>query len=396
MSGVALATLCMTSSTAAALQWLLDGKPLTSKVAVNSSTELLVGDLDATGGPMAFTCEGTSRGTVGPTDHDEVTEFEFTECKFEPGQRGGCETEDITGRWFGLPLSSLLSTTLGATSDRLLSEGGKPFGFVWECQLRFEDECAFSEADLNVVNLASGVDANFLEATGGNCTLGTRSSGMLIGTDLIENPKGHKLSVSMPPVPCSVKLTKWVFCSGGDETTGQAAQAVEGTTGATTIKSTAGGLELEVTCKKGKYAPTLEFGGAMSGPLTLEECTIPKPSGTCKFKGEKIATEPIPGILEGPLTGSPEVKLEGAGTRGKFQIEGCTAIEGTYTLTGTQKCTVGTNFKKEEAEHEFKCAEAGSSLKLEKEGSGKNEAAKLSMTVKGPLSGGGKWSMELN
>jgi hypothetical protein len=385
------------SATAHALEWLLDGRPINGKVTVSSSTQLLFADLEWVFGSMAFTCEGTDGGTVGPSDHDEITDITEDECEYQSGQTGDCEHEGPgTFSAVGLPWLSLLLSTQGTTRDRISAGRGKAFGWDVECMVAgefFSDECTFSGADPEIVNLAAGVDIDFLAGTGGNCSRGGTTSGMLIGTDLIKNPKGHTLSVEISPAPCESKKTEWVFCLGGEEII---AKAVNGTAGAATIKSVAGGVELEITCNKGKYATTLEFGGAMTGPLTLEECTIPKPSGSCKVKGEEILLEPISGRLEGPLSGSPEAKLEGAGSRWKIQIEGCVAIEGSYLLTGTQKCTVDTNFRKEEAEHEFKCAGAGSSLKLEKEGSGKNETATLAVTVKGPLSGGGKWSMELN
>ncbi len=401
-----LAFLGALATAASALQWLLNARPITSKVSVRSSFgDLTFADLQFLGESMALKCEGNDEGTVGPTGHDEVTGLELSFCRYVENaegreERGACESLEKSSPLFAplnLPwLSSLLNVS-GITRDRITAKNGGGIGWDIECEVGgrgIPDECTSVARDPEVVNLSSlGVDVDFSGAETWACTQGTATSGMLVGTDLIEAPVGHKLSVSAPPVACEVKKAKWVFCSGGDEAS---TQVIEGGIGAVALESTVGGLELEVTCKKGKYVPTLEFAGEMSGGLTLEECAIIKPAGTCKVKSEQITAEAVLGYLEGALAGPPEVKLEGASKWGKLVVEGCEALAGTYILAGVQKCTVDTNYKKEEAEHEFKCAEAGSSLKLEKEGSGKDEATKLAMTIKGPLKAGGKWSMELN
>lgn len=210
-------------------------------------------------------------------------------------------------------------------------------------------------------------------------------------TELISN--GKKLYLAAAPA-CEVKLEKWVFCSGGDEANGT--EIVKGTIGAVTLTSVANGVELEIGCAKGGFEPTLEPRGELAGTFVLEGCTVAKPAGTCKVHNGKIVTEPVGGELEGAKAGPPEVKLGVTGKWGELEIEACAAIEGKYILSGTQKCSVDPNYKTEEAEHEFKCAEAGSSLKLELKGSSKNEAAKLAMTMRGPLTSGADWSMQLN
>jgi hypothetical protein len=203
MSGVALATLCMTSSTAAALQWLLDGKPLTGKVFVSSQLRLLFGDLDFLGQTTAYICKGSDRGTVGPSDHDEIIEYTLSGCEFPEGENGACEVDgEATYESIGLPWISLLVASGGTTKDRILAGHGTAFGWNVSCEVDHlfkPDECTFSESDADLVNLAAGVDVDFLQASGGDCSKGSRTSGMLIGTDLIENATGHKITVQTGP-----------------------------------------------------------------------------------------------------------------------------------------------------------------------------------------------------
>ena len=260
-----------------------------------------------------------------------------------------------------------------------------------------------------VITLANGnteinfpspeLKGNTLEFFGVAATLTGRSEGEL------ENGGAFRAGGPAPPA-CKVKKAQWAFCSGGDvvgaESNDQVFKAANGNP--TTFKSTAGGVAIEITCTKGTLKTTLEFevvssGGQVTGPDTFESCTmpVPLPAGSCTIKGGKIATEPITGGLEGPLAGPPELKLGAVGTKlSVVEIETCAALKGKYILTGEQKCTVDAAYETEQAEHEIKCAEAASNLKLEKEGSKENEVTKLAMTAKGPVESGAKWSIQLN
>ena len=207
-----------------------------------------------------------------------------------------------------------------------------------------------------------------------------------------------------PAPECKKDNQKWVFCSAkdvvGDRGNAQVLKAANGNPA--TFKSTAGGVAVEMACTKGTFKPTLEFGvtgGQLTGSDTLESCTmpVPLPAGSCTIKGGKIATEPITGDLEGPLAGPPELKLGAVGAKTSVvEIETCAALKGKYILTDEQKCTVDAAYETEQAEHEIKCAEAASNLKLEKEGSKENEATKLALTAKGPVESGANWSIQLN
>jgi hypothetical protein len=187
--------------------------------------------------------------------------------------------------------------------------------------------------------------------------------------------------------PCKKSKAKWVFCSGGNETL---AKVLKASNGPMTLGSKIKGLNVEISCTKGTFEPTLEEGGELIGVDKFENCTIPKPEGECTISAKTIMTESIIGKLEGPVpAGPPEIKLESA----KFaiiKIEGCEALKGEYTLKGEQKCKVDTKYETEQAEHEMNCEKGGSNLKLEA------VAASLSMTAKGPLIGGETWSMQLN
>jgi hypothetical protein len=184
---------------ASALQWLLDGRVITSPVGVSSSGAVLLADLKATGGEVAMICNTTDRGTVGPGTKDDVTSITASACRFLEERNGACEAGGkVAANALHLPWETLLLSAGGTTRDMLSGTGGAP-GWDVECTvagiLKVADECTSSAADPDVVNVAEGVNVNFLESEVANCSLGGASSGMVIGTDLNENPTGHTLSV---------------------------------------------------------------------------------------------------------------------------------------------------------------------------------------------------------
>jgi hypothetical protein len=188
---------------APALQWLLNHKGLATKVSVSSSGLLIFSDLAATGGALTVECESTDKGTVGPSEHDEITEIKTEGCEFESGKNGACEAEaEVTAAALNLPWLSLLLTVSETAVDKLTAPGGKNVGWSVSCKvagvLKVEDGCTSSASEANVFDLAVGVELFSEESAPYSCTDGNRTSGMIVGPDLVESPRGETLSVQCP------------------------------------------------------------------------------------------------------------------------------------------------------------------------------------------------------
>jgi hypothetical protein len=200
---VALAVSAMASTTASALQWLLNGTPLTSAVSVTSKSTLELSDLAASGGAVAVVCEGTDKGTVGPGDRDEVTEITESECEFHEGEDGACEaSKEVKAGALNLPWLSLVLDVELLTVDKITAEGGKGPGWSVTCTvagiIKVADECTSSSIQAEVENETPGVNLLFTGETA-SCSVGSKTSGMVLGTDLIEDPTGKSLEVQVIP-----------------------------------------------------------------------------------------------------------------------------------------------------------------------------------------------------
>jgi hypothetical protein len=201
----ALAVLAVMAASASALQWLLDGKPIEGTVHVNSSGSLLLADLAAPSGGTFIVCKGTGEGTIGPLAHDEITELKARTCEFQTGKNGACEASvEPTARAVNLPWLTLLVTVSGTTRDDVLpGKSGKSPGWKVECQVlgifKVSDECTTASGSPVVANVAGGVTTTFEEKETASCTEGNKTSGMVIGAPLNENPRGHTISVSNSP-----------------------------------------------------------------------------------------------------------------------------------------------------------------------------------------------------
>jgi hypothetical protein len=196
---VAVAISAVASASAFALQWLLDGKQLAAAVVVNSAERVLLGDLAAVGGARLIECNETDRGTVGPGTRDETTERLFANCTFQRGGNGSCEAAvPPTARALHLPYRTTLILRGGRFRDTAVGTGGPP-GWRIFCRVagvfEVEDECTSLTLEPEVVNLAAGVGLRSLASETFRCSEGTSTSGVEIGTDLDEDPKGQTLSV---------------------------------------------------------------------------------------------------------------------------------------------------------------------------------------------------------
>jgi hypothetical protein len=201
----ALVALAVASTSASALQWLLNGKPITTATTITSSFTWLLADLAAPAGGTYLICEDTYKGLVGPGARDQISTMQVTDCEFQEGKSGTCEAlAGVVAKVINLPWLSLLLEAGGQIRDDWIARPGSgPPGLTIECRMegiiRGADECTSETLSPQVVNLATGVDEIF-EASGvGDCTEGTATSWMTIGTDLIENPRGTTISVSNSP-----------------------------------------------------------------------------------------------------------------------------------------------------------------------------------------------------
>jgi len=197
-----LAIAAVVSASASALQWLLSGKPITSRVAVTGSGKLLLADTKAIGGESAIVCEGTAKGFAGPAAKSEVTELKASKCSFQAEKNSSCEaSSEPTASALNLPWLSLLLSFEGFTRTSFTAPGGKVPGWKLECQVagifKVSDECTATSAFPEVVNLAAGVGILVLGTGDANCSNGGDGAGTALGTILAESPKGSTLSVSL-------------------------------------------------------------------------------------------------------------------------------------------------------------------------------------------------------
>jgi hypothetical protein len=183
------------AASASALEWLLNGKPIAAPVLVNSKSigKLLLADLAAPSKGTFIECEGNDEGTVGPGDKDLVSSITATKCNFEKGRSGACEeSKTVTAKALGLPWNTLLYTENGKTRDSITSEHGTAIGWNVECTVagffKVQDECTTKLASTAMANVTGGVSATFEASETASCTQGNSTSGMVIGSDLNENP----------------------------------------------------------------------------------------------------------------------------------------------------------------------------------------------------------------
>jgi hypothetical protein len=189
------------SASASALQWLLNGRAITSAVNISSKAvgTLLLADLAATGGEVALLCEGNDKGTAGPGAAGTVSEITATGCTFQEKKNGSCTASDkVTAVAVHLPWKTTLTTVGANTRIALAGTSGNP-GWSVECTvggiIKVQDTCTSSAAAPLASNVAGGVDATFESSETASCSLGNGSSGMVIGTDLNANPTGKTLTV---------------------------------------------------------------------------------------------------------------------------------------------------------------------------------------------------------
>lgn len=194
-------------------------------------------------------------------------------------------------------------------------------------------------------------------------------------------------SASASAAACKTKKTKWVYCSGGQETT--TAMNVEGTSGTSVLRSKIGTEVIEAICGRGIFKGTVESEGKSTGSGTSSsQCHVIKPA-TCTI-GEPITGNATDALTK--LVSEPEDEFTGAGAGEEFtkvELKVC-ALKGKYTVTGGQTCKLDATHETEQKIHELICTSAGSKLKFG------TEPLTISGTAKVQLVNGAAWSVQEN
>jgi hypothetical protein len=166
-------------------EWLKNGTPVTTELAVETSGEILLADTNTPFGSAALLCSGIFVGTVGPNGADLITKVlslagvEITELV---GSGLACSGETLCSSgevWIlGLPWDTLLILMEdGSFLDLIL---GAIYHSLCSAVFSFEDECTAAETGFKVENGVSDVLSSTLEAASPNatCTQGGAGSGV--------------------------------------------------------------------------------------------------------------------------------------------------------------------------------------------------------------------------
>jgi len=172
---------------------------------------------------------------------------------------------------------------------------------------------------------------------------------------------------------------------------------VKGTSGVSKLSATALGVPITIECKQDKIAGELGSGGSSTntvityekcvlGGAAEEDCKVEKTLTTNKLKDQLTSSGRIEDTFE-PETGTKFITIAISHTTGHE----C-SIEGSYPITGSQKCEVDTSNSVAEtlqAAHEVICDTSGSSLKLGGNAATYQGTAKINLD-----SPGGNWATE--
>jgi hypothetical protein len=207
MLGLMVVAVCSLSavvaSTASALEWLDNGKPIVQAAGllVLQTGTLLLTDLITN--PTQIICTGSGHGTVGPGPNDTIKSILASGCVFETGKNGSCEAgKPVNAKAVHLPWATRLLTVAGATRDMIENSGAGNPGWVVECSVlggfKVQDTCESTTGDPKITSNASGdVTSTFEASETASCSLGNSTSGMVIGNTLIfSDVAGLKISTT--------------------------------------------------------------------------------------------------------------------------------------------------------------------------------------------------------
>ncbi len=182
---------------ASALEWLLNGKPITATTTVKLTGELLLKDDTE---KVAVKCSGHDEGTVGPGAADEVTKITGLSgelnapCTVEEGSL--CES--ATAMAVNLPWATELVTVEGAIRDLITTANA---GWAVTCETIIGpvvDTCE-GMTSTAMENVTGGVLATFDAISKENpaeCSRPKAKVGLVTGTNLIKNTATEVFTVS--------------------------------------------------------------------------------------------------------------------------------------------------------------------------------------------------------
>lgn len=199
------------ATTASAKEWLWNGEPVTELLGAVTEGELLLEDTKASI-RVDVLCSGKFVGSVGPNGEDEIT---LVESLTGEDEKFDCVAHEICNS--GLATVTVLHIKLGWHSQiELMANGeildvlsgnteGEP-GYKVECATffgTFSDSCVAEKTTHEQTVLTNGptdVLGEFSETASitplGECTMGGKEAGAVVGTGLTFTPEGGTLSVS--------------------------------------------------------------------------------------------------------------------------------------------------------------------------------------------------------
>lgn len=187
------------SAAMASPEWLENGSPLTSKVAITSKGTLKLSDTGTPIGTVTVTCAGTDKGTIGPGAEDEVTEIKASSCT--SSQCSGTPTAEavnIAPTLAGGIWQTKLETVGTEIRDKITTTSGtKVVGWTVHCTILGKtetDTCTSASSSTKMTNnkTTGNVEAEFeAKSPKAKCTLsGGKETGGVSGVDIDEKPSG--------------------------------------------------------------------------------------------------------------------------------------------------------------------------------------------------------------
>jgi hypothetical protein len=192
------------------------------------------------------------------------------------------------------------------------------------------------------------------------------------------------LSIEVVREPCKSKKEKWVFCNAAGYVMANA--KFEGSGGTTTLDTPA--MEMECSTSHLATVEILFEGKSSSKSETYTKgCVVVSPS-TCSVSSEFVG-KTVGELVGSVREGQPEEELVGEGKGEEITslgITGC-SLEGTYPVTGRQKCRYASEYETAQEAHEFTCT---GNLKFD------GETAKFERSTTDYLVSKASWSIRPN
>jgi hypothetical protein len=179
---VALSAVAASSAFALESVWLVNGAKPTAAVATDSTGANFL--LEDTKSADIVCATVTDEGNVGPGAADKTTAVVFNNCV---ASGAACTVTPLF-----LPWETKVELVGGVFKDKVTKAGYKS-----ECTIlgiKVTDECKKEGGFIELSNLGTNVDANFLATEEGTCTTG--GIGLAVGLEEVLTVSGVSLAVS--------------------------------------------------------------------------------------------------------------------------------------------------------------------------------------------------------